>query len=110
MPRSIARATASDRLPAPSLANACAMCQFTVRSRMPRAAAISFEVSPWATCSRTSISRRESDVPMAASRAFSVTSNGPLNLLVLAKRCRFRHLFGWPRGEIRTGAAGGESR
>src|SRR6266566_2783365 len=104
MPRSIARATASDRLPAPSLANTCAMCQFTVRSRMPSAAAISLDVSPRATCSRTSISRRDSDVPIAASRARSTRSNGPLNLLVLAKRCRFRHLFGWPSTEIRTGA------
>jgi len=110
MPRSIAMATASDRLPAPSLVNVCEMCQFTVRSRMPSAAAISFEVSPLATCSRTSISRRDSDMPMAASRVRSAKSNGPLYLRVLTKRCRFRHLFGWPVGKFVPATTGGADR
>src|SRR6266850_1179231 len=71
-----ASATASARLPARSFTKARPMCQLTVRSAMPRARAISFDVSPTATCCRTSISRRESDGLMAVCCAASGRTNG----------------------------------
>ena len=108
MPRSIARATASDRLPAPSLAKACAMCQFTVRSPMPRADAISFEVSPRATCSRTSISRLDSDIPTAESRSRTAKSKDWLIPRVMAKPCLFRHPLRWPGEKFVPAPTGNE--
>src|SRR4029077_18795260 len=54
---SIARATASARLDAPSFAKASPRCQLTVRWLMPRADAISFVVRPRATQRRIVSSR-----------------------------------------------------
>src|SRR5438105_14290548 len=114
MPSSIAIATASARFVAPSLRYTRDRCQFTVRSPIPRFAAISFEVSPRATWRRISTSRLDSGTrasslappPIARHLARPAEIRGWQNRKRARKVVSAASIGLGPRWEIRTGKTG----